>query len=934
MADGLSHRNPVPSASDRILSFVGRLRPGQLLRSKHFGDLIGEYAKNGSTDLDGLICECMAHGEVDALGEILKNEDVSQLCVRREAHEEGMSESGWKALLLAMTKSEHWIRDLKLSGGCYDFAAGGSLLSMLASMPSLESLSFQHVAATGAASLLTCAPLNGLRTLDIVAGTESGAAWLPLAILRGGCQVRNLCIEEEGGINLDQHARLGEEVSKQERLVSLRLRTAPHHAEKVVACYEPLLQGGAPLERLDLSHCAMGPQHCDLLLEGLQNKKTLTTLLLKDCLLGAGADGAFPKIRFRTLGNLPRLCELDFSSNGLGDDALMLILRVLEGASTGLLHVRLNDNGAGPQTMTAAASLLAKQRGLLSLCLWRDDVTCPDEHLQRLAQEVEKHASLLLLRVNADAQNGPNARTLIGRLDRNGERLMKTGLRLVFEDEGRRLPNYLFEDCLSMTAAHLAVRDAVNLSSINKAARGWVTALGQEQRRKILLASKLPALDPELQELLGVYLTRGTVSGLSRVVHACMKRHHGELLHDVLSTDDGNMESLCVQAAGVHEWSTLMEASALGPLRIRDLRLVVLEFTHATIPLLYEVLSRMPALRTLTLAQVELEASYFPPPECPPLPSVKTLNIRAGQVGPGVSPLMLALLGGCDPEVLEIEEEGAILEHQHADIGLALCAKTKLGTVRLLIERIEAFHHYFPFVQVAPLVSLDVSDCGIGAGRCNRLLELLQHKTTLTSLCLRNCKLHVDRKTARLQVQCFQSMTGLRELDLGKNYLLDDTLTPLISVLEAANIRLLELNLDDSFYGEITIRAMASWLAKNPMLRSVGFIRAVFPEDGPLEPVAAALENNTSLLWFDTGEIPREHPSPFSLAIDERLRRNRSHLKLSLMEGGARVVLRDLHRDVAHHFAELAAPSFTMRDAQSLGSINRAARGAGSPEFR
>lgn len=922
------------ASTDRILSFVRQLRPGQGQRRGNFNDLIAEYVRNGTIDLSALICECMEHGEVDALAEILATEDVRRLRVQRGAGQDGMGESGWNVLLQALEKRGHRLTELTLSGGCYDFSTGGALLSMLARMPWLAAVSFEHVAATSGAGLLRCDALGSLKTLKLVAGAEEGAELLPLAILRGGCRLQNLCIEEQGAMGLGPHARLAEAACEQEKLVSLRLRIAAPHAREVFACYEPVLQGSAPLETVDLGHCAIGPGHCDMVLKSLRNKKTLSRLLLNDCAIGPAEGEGFPKIQFQVLASMSGLRELDLGRNGLGDDALMLVLCALNSAIADLLHLRLNDNGAGRKTMAAAASVVAKNRGLLSLCLWRDDVLCPDEDLQQLADAVERHDSLLLLRVNADASAGPNARALARHTGRNRERLAQNGMRLVFEEAGRQLPGYLFDDILFMTAAHLAVRDAVNLSSINKAARGRPIDAKQDRDWKVLLSSRLDALPLAFQDKLRDCIAGGTAWDLDRVIGICMDSGDAGLLHDILANGDESLEELCIEAEGVRQWDILVKAASFGPLRINELRLAQLRFDHATIAVFYKVLARIPALRTLTLEQVELEGSlFFESPKCPWLPFLKNLTILAGETGAGVAPLVLAIMQeNREIETLTLEEEGALLEDQHAAVGVALCAQTKLGEVRLLIENVQAFHHYLAFVRIAPLVVLDISECRIGAFGGNQLLEALQHKITLTHLSLKKCELHIDHATERLQVQYFRGLTGLRELDLSRNQLGSDTLAPLLYLLRDAGIPLLTLELSQNFYGTETFAAMASWLERNPMLRSVGFINAAADADVSLVPLAAALKRNTSLLWFDIGGYFRQYPGPASVGIGDRLRQNRNRLKASLMEGGVRVLLHDAYDDIVRYFAELAAPMLTMRDAANLASINMAAQGAGRPE--
>lgn len=442
-----------------------------------FNTLVQHYifeddTADGKPDRNLLLRGCLAHGGAKVLKTICEHEGIKSWCIEgpvKVGEWETLNESGKHGLPIA---------SLKLSNMRFDSATGATLFQALGQLPALNSLILENVGFEGSTFLLgmwDCAPLKLLETIEVTA-LGSGVDVCPLLLkILEACQLRSLSIEECGSITSDQHAGLAEALHRQAHLSCLKLEIAQCSTPVQFKCYVRFLCGNTSLTKLDLSGCDLGISNCNSLLNALRNKPALTSLSLQGCQLLN--DSESERIQIVSVAGMPALRELNLADNYLAEDTMVpLLVALKENKAACLSHLNLSGNNIQPSTIKAMASLLKASRTIVWLSLKRTDVPLiySEDDLRPLAEALEHNESLLQLDIGWRVANDTNVR-LARLLKRNKEiftaAAMQSGMRaLVLERANLSFPNELAGRVFGQG---LTQRDALSLSSVNKAAWNW-----------------------------------------------------------------------------------------------------------------------------------------------------------------------------------------------------------------------------------------------------------------------------------------------------------------------------------------------------------------------------------------------------------------------------------------------------------------------------
>ena len=354
-----------------------------------------------------------------------------------------VDEHEWRSLLAAMPHNRS-AEVLKLSEVVLDNSMVAMLFDALDRMPSLTSLSLDRVGVQGTLDEnLKCPPLNQLKTLKVSEAYEStngndGVCPLLLKVLEA-CQLRSLSIshltcgapgDEVPKVTVDQTASLGSALCRQTMLVELSFK-----------------------------HCSSVTQEGRLV----------------------GPNEILGHLIEKFVYTMPDLRMLDVSWSRLPGEGIASILTALK-EGTHLKRLYLTGCFIDPKTVRALVALVKENKTLLSVSLdnvrrlesWGISIRYVDENeLGQLTEALKHNTSLRRLRF--DSLDGLDCSALFAYLERNRASHMKGGMRVVLNSErsGPGFPEDLVSHFSKEAERYLTERDALNLSSVNKAAQDW-----------------------------------------------------------------------------------------------------------------------------------------------------------------------------------------------------------------------------------------------------------------------------------------------------------------------------------------------------------------------------------------------------------------------------------------------------------------------------
>lgn len=335
-----------------------------LQRSLRFDELLGKFGKEphalSEHDLNQLVCECMFHGDVEALRDILAAQRLQTLDIPRQADERAL----W-TLLSALPESCS-IDRLILRENHLDHVKGALLLEVMG-RTQLESLAFHSCNWNVMPGELTCPGLPELQDLHV----EGVGNPMPLldAILKAS-QVSKFVFASNPGMNDEHHDSLARLLDTQceAKLRDLTFRDlqAPYQTlERLLEHYAAILaKKTTTLTRLDLSENKLTPEACRCLAAALKNNSTLLDMALAGC----WPEGHFVSDWSSIAMLIPtRLVKLDLSHNcfPLSAPPILTKLQWCKNLQHLDLHAVVMDGAANPARLAYSLDKLK----LKSLCL-------------------------------------------------------------------------------------------------------------------------------------------------------------------------------------------------------------------------------------------------------------------------------------------------------------------------------------------------------------------------------------------------------------------------------------------------------------------------------------------------------------------------------------------------------------------------------------
>lgn len=431
----------------------------------------------------------------------------------------------------------------------------------------------------------------------------------------------------------------------------------------------------------------------------------------------------------------------------------------------------------------------------------------------------------------------------------------------------------------------------------------WKINLALKFRRNQLYRS------PRLENLIGEYIKSPVDKPypyLGHLIRACMEGEEDRILHDILENENKNMETLTMQGpVGDKGWEIFAKEMpdnlAIKKLVLRDFCFTASEGQH-----FFDVLGRLHALREVTLTQLSTKSNFFMFVKSPPL-ELDTLVVAAGfpaSLDDDDCLPALKILEACKLRSFSFVDSGGTTADQHRAFGRALAEQVELKSLRLeCVVPKDVLYCYRPLLSKnSPLTVLDLS----GFKFATSLLEVLAHsKPDLKSLRLTNCHLQPpEGSDCRSQFDHLSSMLKLETLDLSRCMLDDETIVPLLSMIERGMIGLLQhLHLNHNPIGSETIKALVSLFRENRTLVSVKVEHDSFVYEPTmnelLEELVLAVKHNTSLRELT---LPgRRSGGVLGEQVEGFLNRNRSAFQAAVAGGvqlGIGVIRHGMSRDV------------------------------------
>lgn len=455
-----------------------------LQRSLRFDELLGKFGKEPHSlsehDLNELVCECMFHGDVGSLRNILAAQLLQTLDIPRQADERAL----W-TLLSALPESCS-IDRLVLRDNHFDHVTGALLLEVMG-RTQIKSLSLRSCNWNVRPGELTCPDLPNLEELHIE-GTGNPMPMLD-AILTAS-HVRTFHFASNHGMTDGDHASLANLLiaqcdAKLQVLTLQNLQALEQTLEGLFVHYiEFLEEETTMLTHLDLSGNKLSSGTCKGLGEALEDIPLLGLTLAgcwpKDCSVAGG-----PAIA--KLIGLSSLVTLDLSRNDFpwSPESIFVAIQWCKN----LQYLDLRGSTLEESNQGALADSLGKLK-LRSLCLPR----LADHLYARFLNAASE--SLLFLRVDdVDQLHAqmpgqlswlyPNYQALRACVDDNWRKwngavqLAEEGMKLVLSRLGGVDPTAVPPD-VARYAAEWAIKkngaDTENLSVLNKSTRPKISA--------------------------------------------------------------------------------------------------------------------------------------------------------------------------------------------------------------------------------------------------------------------------------------------------------------------------------------------------------------------------------------------------------------------------------------------------------------------------
>jgi hypothetical protein len=457
-------------------------------RSGRFDELLDRFGKEphalSEHDMSELVCECMSHGDVEALRMILKAQPMHTLDISRPA-----DERAWWTLLGDLPEPCS-IKALKLGDQQFTNATAALFLEAAGRMRHLESLRLHSCNWNLQPGELTCPPLPSLQKLHIE------KMWNPLPLLNEifkASQVSKFHFASNPGMADEDHRSLANLLIAQcnAKLRKLALRDLQARDQTLQGLFEHyvafLAQETATPTHLDLSRNKLSPHTCTSLAEALKHMTAPLALTLAGCWpRGSHVSDWMPTAK---LIGLQSLVKLDLSRNHFPWTAVPVFtqfrwhqkLRHLD------LHAAIME-GANPATLAYSLGKLK----LTSLCLPRLDDGLYAHFLDAMRE------SLLFLRVDGMEELRmhmpdefhwlyPNYEALMACVDSNWRKwegavpLVEEGMRVFLSHLGRAAATAVPLD-VARHAAEWAIdmngAQTESLSFLNESSRPKVLASG------------------------------------------------------------------------------------------------------------------------------------------------------------------------------------------------------------------------------------------------------------------------------------------------------------------------------------------------------------------------------------------------------------------------------------------------------------------------
>jgi len=385
------------------------LQTSEYQRSSKFNDLITYFfnhpqAVPDESQLCLLVCECMFHGEVEVLSEILAQEHVQRLDISHNGQNNinRHLSTALQTLLKAMPGDCH-VGQLKLLNQRLEHDEISLLFELLNRMPRLESLHLEscHIEIRSIWGLSDCPRLLKLKHLYF---HQTNQPFRLLWKILAASQLSSLHLLDNYGIAVEQHCELAQALMKQAELRELGLLLPSGEDGKTALHFyaTEFLANQTTIEHLDLSEVQLSPESCNILWRALENKSMLTKLSLSFCWRGLSwkLDSGEPA----KLISLKSLVSLDLSRNGFSKHATPLLMALANHPK--LQHVDLDRANLG-DAIEGLAFTLENNTTLASLRL----PFMQNKFYARLVEAMQTNRSLRSLSVpdmEGDYQRHPD----------------------------------------------------------------------------------------------------------------------------------------------------------------------------------------------------------------------------------------------------------------------------------------------------------------------------------------------------------------------------------------------------------------------------------------------------------------------------------------------------------------------------------------------
>ncbi|GAA4353391.1 hypothetical protein GCM10023165_43570 [Variovorax defluvii] len=338
------------------------------------------------------------------------------------------------------------------------------------------------------------------------------------------------------------------------------------------------------------------------------------------------------------------------------------------------------------------------------------------------------------------------------------------------------------------------------------------------------------------------------------------------------------------------------------------------------IHMLFEILSRMPALQSVDIHSCAFDLT----PDLGPCARLPLKSLYFGHMKDALPVLEKILLASQLTELHLISLDGS--PEQHVSIAEALTKQTTIAT--LGFKSCKTIEPYFAFLaKQSTIQNLCLYNIPLLDEDCSQLHIALQDKSTLTHLSLRGCWPSLGRglNSEAPGLAQLLSLESLCDLDLARNFLFAPAAPVLLSL--AAHPKLQTLDLDQCNMDDQCIHALASVFEKNEILTCVTL---PYLRDECYKPLVGAIQANNTLQSLSNPHLdklaemlqahfPAKHPNYAALvtqvSANFRKRMERDHEdKAALIGGNMRALLAGLRgvgsgavpSDVAAYAAQFA----------------------------